>query len=113
MSLIYHMANRDAWEDAKKNGSYPGSANDQKDGFIHFSTSDTVAESAAKHRTGETDLVLLTVDSDLAGEALKWEAARGGVLFPHLYSDLKPEMVVREEPLPLGEDGLHIFPPLD
>ncbi|MEP3248116.1 MAG: DUF952 domain-containing protein [Sneathiella sp.] len=112
MSLIYHMADRDAWEQAKEAGAYAGSENDQKDGFIHFSTAETVIESAAKHRAGEDNLLLLTVETDLTEGALKWEPARGGVLFPHLYGTLNPVMVIKEEPLPLGPDGLHVFPPL-
>lgn len=113
MTIIYHMADKDEWETAKKSGSYLGSANDIKDGFIHFSTQETVIESAAKHRAGEENLLLLAVQSDAIGDALKWEAARGGVLFPHLYCPLKSEWVVREDPLPVDQDGLHIFPELN
>jgi uncharacterized protein (DUF952 family) len=46
------------------------------------------------------------------GEALKWEASRGGNLFPHLYADLPLGAVLWEKPLPLGQDGLHVFPVL-
>lgn len=112
MSLIYHMADKDDWAKALETGAYPGSPNDIKDGFIHFSTAETVVESAAKHRAGEENLLLLTVESDALGEALKWEEARGGILFPHLFAALKPEQVMKIEDLPLGSDGLHQFPPL-
>jgi uncharacterized protein (DUF952 family) len=43
---------------------------------------------------------------------LKWEPSRGGALFPHLYAPLKIEHVIRADPLPLGADGRHVFPPL-
>jgi uncharacterized protein (DUF952 family) len=56
--------------------------------------------------------VLLTVDAGVLGEALRWEASRGGALFPHLYGALPVEAVVRADPLPLGPDGRHVFPPL-
>ncbi len=112
MTIIYHMADKGEWDAAKAAGAYPGSENDQKDGFIHFSTKDTVIESAAKHRTGEKNLVLLTLESDKLGDKLIWEPARGGVLFPHLFASLDPKSVLKEEVLPLGEDGLHIFPEL-
>src|SRR5262245_20878001 len=34
-------------------------------------------------------------------------------LFPHLYGDLDLAAVTRVEPLPLGPDGLHVFPALE
>ena len=37
---------------------------------------------------------------------------RGDELFPHLYGDLPINAVLRAEELPLGPDGLHIFPKL-
>ncbi len=110
---IYHMCRREEWEAAQAAGSYPGSSQDRADGFIHFSTAAQVVESAAKHRAGQDGLVLLAVDSARLGDALKWEPSRGGQLFPHLYGTLPLDAVLRAEDLPLGQDGRHVFPPLD
>jgi len=107
------MADKHAWANAVEKGSYPGTLMDQADGFIHMSTSETIEGSAAKHRKGEENLLLLFIDSDVLGEKLIWEPARGGILFPHLYEDLKPALVAKVVPLPLDADGLHIFPKLD
>ena len=104
------MCRRDEWEAAKKTGAYPGSSQDQADGFIHFSSGEQIVESAAKHRTGQSGLVLLSVDPEKLGEALKWEKSRGGVLFPHLYGELSASAVIRVDGLSLGKDGKHIFP---
>ncbi|MCW2237890.1 DUF952 domain-containing protein [Azospirillum canadense] len=109
--IIYHMCRADEWERALSSGSYPGSSQDAADGFTHFSTAAQVVESAAKHRAGQDGLVLLTVDGDTLGEALRWEPSRGGQLFPHLYAALPVPAVLRADPLPLGPDGRHIFPP--
>lgn len=111
-TLIYHMCKREEWERALATGSYGGSSQDQADGFIHFSTAEQVVESAAKHRAGQDGLVLLTVDSGVLGDALKWEASRGGALFPHLYGALPVGAVRQSDPLPLGPDGSHVFPAL-
>jgi uncharacterized protein (DUF952 family) len=108
--LIYHMCHANEWEDAEKSGAYRGSSQDQADGFIHFSTADQVRVSAAKHRSGQDGLVLLSVSIHQLGDALKWEKSRGGDLFPHLYGDLMPGAVVHSEPLLLDESGLHVFP---
>ena len=49
---------------------------------------------------------------DGSGTALKWEPSRGGALFPHVYGDLPLAAVQWVEPLPLGPDRQHRFPPL-
>ncbi|MCH2396446.1 DUF952 domain-containing protein [Oceanibaculum sp.] len=107
------MARAADWRSAEASGQYDGSANDKADGFLHFSTAEQLPGSAAKHRRGETDLILVAVEASRLGAALKWEPARGGQLFPHLYGSLPLALVDRAVPLPLGTDGLHIFPPLD
>ena len=113
MPVIYHLAREAGWRDAARSGRYTGTAEDRADGYLHFSTAAQVAESAAKHRSGETDIVLIAVDADSVGDALRWEPARGGDLFPHLYGALPLSSVLWSTPLPLGDDGLHRFPPLD
>ncbi len=86
---------------------------DAADGFLHFSSAEQIVESAARHRAGQDGLVLLAVDADRLGAALKWEQSRGGALFPHLYGGLPLEAVVRVDDLPRGPDGRHVFPDLD
>lgn len=110
---IYHICKRSAWDAAEAAGSYEGSEDDLRDGFIHFSTGAQVKESAAKHRAGQTGLVLVTVDSGKLEEGLRWEESRGGDLFPHLYGPLPLEAVVKVRDLVLGPDGKHLFPELD
>lgn len=108
---IYHMCRLSEWRAAEAEGFYPGSSQDVADGFIHFSTAAQVAASAAKHRAGQAGLVLLAVDPVALGEALRWEPAKGGDLFPHLYGPLPVTVVTRADDLPLGPDGRHVFPP--
>jgi len=107
---IFHMCRAEEWQAAQENGQYPGSSQDQADGFIHFSTAEQIVESAAKHRTGQSGLLLLTVAPETLGDILKWEESRGGALFPHLYGPLPTAASTRVDDLPLGDDGLHIFP---
>jgi uncharacterized protein (DUF952 family) len=112
MSTIYHICRLEEWEAARAAGRYLGSSQDKADGFIHFSGPDQVKASAARHRAGQRGLVLLAVDEARLGAALKWEPSRGGALFPHLYGPLPVEAVTAVHDLPLGADGLHVFPPL-
>lgn len=111
--MIYHLARAEQWRAAERAGVYHGTDEDTADGFLHFSTAAQVVESARKHRAGERDIILLTVAADDLGTALRWEPARGGDLFPHLYGPLAIDAVRAAASLPLGPDGLHRFPPLD
>lgn len=110
-TVIHHMCRAEEWAAAQLSGSYSGSSQDAADGFIHFSTASQIVESAAKHRAGQTGLVLLSVPAERLGTALKWEPSRGGALFPHLYGPLAIDAVTAVDPLPLGPDGRHVFPP--
>jgi uncharacterized protein (DUF952 family) len=112
-TVIYHLARQSGWQAALQTGIYDGTAEDRVDGYLHFSTASQVIESARKHRAGETDIVLLTVDAAVLGPALMWEPARGGDLFPHLYGSLDVSDVSAATALALAADGQHIFPPLD
>jgi uncharacterized protein (DUF952 family) len=112
-SLIYTLLRGADWRAAQAAGEYRGSADDRRDGFLHFSTAAQVRESAAKHRAGEPDLWLVAADAAALGAALRWELASGGRrpgLFPHLYGPLPLAAVQSAVHLPLGADGRHVFP---
>ena len=108
--LIYHVCGGAAWRAAQGAGSYLGSADDLRDGFMHFSTLSQVRTSVAIHRSGQAGLVMLVVAVDKLGPALKWEPSRGGQLFPHLHGELPMAAVQEAIDLPLGDDGMHQFP---
>jgi uncharacterized protein (DUF952 family) len=107
---IYKIVSRAEWAAAEKKRRYDGSAVDQADGFIHFSTAAQMRETAARHFGGQADLMLVEIDAQALGDALKWEPSRGGALFPHLYGPLEFTAVTRVSALPLGPDGTHLFP---
>ena len=86
--LAYKLVDRSEWEAALACGTYAGSAVDLADGYIHMSMAAQLAETARRHYAGRDDLVLLAVDLRALGDALRWEASRGGDLFPHLYAPL-------------------------
>ena len=111
-TTIYKICERARWREAEGAGVFGGAAVDLRDGFIHFSTADQVRETAARHFAGAADLMLVAVDADALGGALKWEISRGGDLFPHLYGVLPLAAVLWARPLPLGGDGEHVFPEL-
>jgi uncharacterized protein (DUF952 family) len=112
MNIIYKICPKALWHDAEKAGLFNGAPIDIQDGYLHFSTAEQVRETAAKHFVGQSDLLLIAIDTDALGPALRYEPSRGGDLFPHLYAPLAMSAVLWVKPLPLGSDGYHIFPDL-
>jgi uncharacterized protein (DUF952 family) len=111
--FIYTLVRAAEWRAAETAGAYAGSADDARDGFLHFSTAAQLRASAAKHRPGVPDLVMVEADAAALGDALRWEPAAGGSrpgLFPHLYAPLPLTAVTRAVPVPLDADGRHVFP---
>lgn len=107
--LIYKIFRAEEWAALQAHGETRGAPVDLADGFVHFSTAEQAAETAAKHFTGADGLVLLAIDADGLDDALKWDVSRGGALFPHLYRVLRLSDVLWAKPLPLV-DGAHRFP---
>jgi uncharacterized protein (DUF952 family) len=94
------------WAAALGTGLFTGSAVDLADGFIHFSTADQARETARRHFSGQTGLMILVVESETLGPDLRWERSRGGDLFPHLYATLATSDVLDARPAPLGDDDV-------
>jgi len=109
MTLIFKIVGADEWRRAEEAGVFAGAAVDRTDGYIHFSTAAQAAETAAKWFADRDDLVLAAVEAVALGEALRWERARGGALFPHLYGPLPLSAVRWARALPLGAEGRHEF----
>jgi len=107
--LIYKIFHAPEWAALQAEGETRGAPVDIADGYVHFSTAEQAAETAAKHFADQDDLVLLALDSTTLGGALMWEPSRGGALFPHLYRPLRMTDVLWHKALPL-RDGLHQFP---
>ena len=110
--LIYKILSAADWQAAERAGVFEGAGIDVNDGFIHFSTAEQAADTAAKHFAGQAGLVLVAVEAERLGPALKWEVSRGGQLFPHLYASLASGAIAWVKPLPLDAGGKHRFPSL-
>ena len=93
MTPITKLLRSAEWTQFQADGLFAGSPDDMRDGYIHFSTPDQAAATMAKWFAGEVGVMALTIDADGLGELLKWEPARGGELFPHLYRPLRLDEV--------------------
>jgi uncharacterized protein (DUF952 family) len=106
LSRIFKILARWEWQAALAKRRFDGSAIDRQDGFIHFSTAEQAQETARRHFAGQEGLVVLAVEAEDLGLALRWEPSRGGVLFPHLYAHLETALVRAVTEAPLGADGV-------
>ena len=112
MNIVYKICDTAIWDAALTAGAFSGAGIDLEDGFIHFSTTAQVEETARRHFQNRSDLVLVAVDTD--GLNIVWEPSRGGDLFPHLYGDLPvahaisvTRLVCDDAGVPVPEGGYH------
>lgn len=86
------------WADFEREGVFRGAPVDRADGYIHLSTADQLDATLAKHFAEQSGLVIAEVELAPFGDAIRWEAAREGALFPHLYAELPMDAVTGLRP---------------
>ena len=107
--LIFKIVPRAEW--ACAGDAYPGSAHDQADGFLHFSTGPQLAETLRLYYAGRDDLLLLAVEAEKLGAALKWEHSLSrNEDFPHLFAALPRATVLWSKTLTRDAAGNFIIP---
>ena len=108
---VYKILNASDWQAANDSG-VSATTLDVGDGYVHLSTQAQVGETLALHYKGAEQVRLLEyVTDELAtmGE-VRWEASRGGQLFPHLYGKLRISVAKRIWVLYLDSDSVPILP---
>ena len=110
MAIIFHITKRDAWTRAKAEASYRTEMF-PLEGFIHCSTADQVIQVANIRFRGQTELVLLSIDTDRVTAEIIYENLEGGSqLFPHIYGELNIDAVVQVAEFEPGADGHFTLP---
>ncbi|WP_244884906.1 DUF952 domain-containing protein [Singulisphaera acidiphila] len=96
---ILHITARTTWEESQVNSEYRGD-NLATKGFIHFCTPEQVSGVYGRYFTGQSDLLVLRIDSGRLTSPLRWECPPGSdEAFPHLYGPLNLDAVVEVVPL--------------
>ena len=103
--FIYKVASAAAFGQSEAAGSFVGMPVDHADGYVHFSTAAQLRETLRLHFAGQADLVLFAVRARDVGAALRWEASRGGDLFPHVYGDVPMRAVAEHARIAVAADG--------
>ena len=105
MAIIFHIAERAAWNQSKMNKSYRPDMF-AVEGFIHCSTAAQVLQVANTRFRGRRDLLLLSIDTDRVDAEIRYENLEGGEqLFPHIYGELTQDAVIRVAEFEPGSDG--------
>lgn len=107
MRSLFHIVNRQVWQNARAAGNYePESLN--QTGFIHLCRAHQIAGVLDRFFKNERELALLHIDQDLLAGEVKEEIADGDN-FPHLYGPLNPRAVVAEWSIG-DKSGGHVLP---
>lgn len=100
---LYKILRGAEWRFFDQTGSFSGSADDLRDGFIHLSAQDQLAGTLAHHFDDADSLILLALDfSDDRQPRLKWGKSRSGALFPHYFAPLERRHIKHITPLNRG-----------
>src|SRR5690606_27098222 len=76
-------------------GSFDGSPDDLRDGFVHLSFAHQLHKTITKHFAHYSELVIAEFQVAALGAALRLEPSRDGQLFPHLHAPLLAEQLTR------------------
>jgi beta-hydroxylase len=94
VATAFKVLTAQQWADFERERVFRGAPVDIADGYIHLSAADQLEETIAKYFAGEADLRIAEVDLACLGDAVRWEEARGGALFPHIYAELPIHAVI-------------------
>jgi uncharacterized protein (DUF952 family) len=108
--IAYKILTGPQWAEWQATGAFAGAPVDLADGYIHMSTAEQVTETANKHFAGQDGLVVVRVDLDALGDAVRWEPSRGGALFPHAYCPLPLSVAAAYAALERDAAGAVILP---
>ncbi len=96
--VAYKILTADQWAQFQVDGIFYGAPIDLADGYIHLSAADQLQATRDLYFAGQEGVVIAEVDLTKLDSPVKWEASRGGALFPHIYGPLPMTAIVRSLP---------------
>ncbi|HVC59950.1 MAG TPA: DUF952 domain-containing protein [Acetobacteraceae bacterium] len=103
--IVYKVMSEAEHQQMRRDGVFCGSPADMQDGYIHLSCGSQLAATLNRHFGLVEGLMLVAVDLSRLDDSVRWEPARGGELFPHIYGRLPVEAVLAVAPLEREADG--------
>ncbi|MCJ2181426.1 DUF952 domain-containing protein [Novosphingobium sp. 1949] len=108
--IAYKILTAEQMDELLGKGTFAGAPIDVTDGYIHLSDAGQVNGTLDKHFAGQDNLFLAAVNLDALEGAIRWEVARGGALFPHLYGELPLSAIIGYGPVTRSETGELVLP---
>ena len=93
-ATAFKVLTQQQWADFERERVFRGAPVDIADGYIHLSTAEQLDTTIANYFAGQDGLMIAEVDLIQLGDAVRWEPARDGDLFPHIYAELPIHAVV-------------------
>lgn len=93
-ATAYKVLTAQQWADFERERVFRGAPVDIADGYIHLSTAEQLEATIAKYFADQPGLMIAEVDLICLDDKVRWEPARGGDLFPHIYGELPIHAVV-------------------
>lgn len=97
-TTAFKILTAEQWAEFERDRVFRGAPVDIADGYIHLSTAEQLDGTLARHFAGQKRLIIAEVDLTRVADMIRWEAARDGDLFPHIYGDLPMEAVIGVRP---------------
>ena len=108
---IYHVTTRDSWRRGREAGNAFRPDGLDSEGFVHCATLEQVAETATRHFTTDTDVVVLCIDPSLLRVEVRYEDTSGHGAYPHVYGPLELSAVRNVFALRRSAGGKFELPP--
>ena len=110
-ATILHLCSEQAWRTAQTRGEYRANTLDTED-YMHCSRPEQVAGTANRYYVGRRDMILLVIDPDKVHAEIRYEPAKNGQLYPHIYGPLNLDAVTGTLPYKPDADGSYSAPKL-
>ncbi len=115
MTMIYHLAYRNDWDQGQRLGEYRQSTKGrtlEQQGFIHGCAKPAQVDQVANaFYQGDSNLVVLVIDETKVRSEVRHDPVPGfDTPLPHIYGPLNPDAVIDVVPLQAGPDGQFRFP---
>jgi len=91
--MIYHITTPDYLALFDDNNEYEA-ASLASEGFIHCSTIEQLNTSASRYYNNEPEIIVLTIDEQKLKSELKFEFAKIGQEYPHIYGPINKESII-------------------
>jgi uncharacterized protein (DUF952 family) len=110
MTIIYCLAAEDYWLQYKGEAEYLP-RDYKQEGFIHATKGNDLLLKVANrvYPAYDGNLVLLVIDEDSVKSEVKYEQAKDGNLYPHIYGPLNTDAIIQAKRM-VKRNGMWVLP---